>query len=150
MKSHATKNLNIFVLIKILDCFTVKTISYFFVLVFLTSCLGDIESYKNNLKSDIEIYIVKEGQLNVYDADVDLNSLKLETQPWVKNSEIELYDWSSHTFFLNTEKEKEKYSGRHFVVVSGNERLFIGVFFPMLMSSIPQMPSIIAENGILN
>jgi hypothetical protein len=49
---------------------------------------------------------------------------------------------------LNTEKEKGKYSGRHFVVVSGDERLFIGVFFPMYMSSFPQMPSISPEDGL--
>jgi hypothetical protein len=126
----------------------VKTISYFIVLLFLTSCLGDIENYRNNLPSDIEVYIVKEGQLTVHEVDVDLNSLKLENQPWVKSNEIDLYDWSSHTFYLNTEKEKEKYSGRHFIVVSGNERLFLGVFFPIYMSSFPQMPSIIPEDDI--
>ena len=125
-----------------------KTISYFFVLVFLTSCLDDIENYRNNLQSDIEIYIVKEGQLTVYDADVDMNSVKIESQPWVKSSEIELYDWSSHTFFLNTEKVKSKYSGRHFVVVSAEKRLFAGVFFPLYMSSFPQLPSISPEDGL--
>lgn len=116
--------------------------------MFLTSCLGNIENYRNNLQSDIEIYIVKEGQLTIHDTDFDLNMLKLEANPWVKSSEIELYDWSSHTFYLNTEKEKAKYSGRHFVVVSGDERLFIGVFFPMNMSSFPQMPSIIPEDDL--
>ncbi len=124
-----------------------KTIFYFFVIALLTSCLGDIESYRNNLQSDIEIYIVKEGQITVYDSDVDLNSLKLESQPWVKSNEIVLYDWSSHTFYLNTEKQKEKFSGRNFVVVSGDEHLFIGVFFPLYMSSFPQMPSIIPADN---
>jgi hypothetical protein len=125
-----------------------KTISYLFVLVFLTSCLGDIDSYRNNSHSNISIYLVKEGQLAIHDSDVDLNSIQLERNPWVKSSEIEFYDWSSHTFYLNTEKEKGKYSGRHFVVTSGDERLFIGVFFPMYMSSFPQMPSIIPEDGV--
>jgi len=125
-----------------------KTISYLFVLVFLTSCLGDIDSYRNNSQSDIKIYIIKEGQLTIHETDVDLNSIQLERNPWVKSSEIEFYDWSSHTFYLNTDKEKGKYSGRHFVVVSGDERLFIGVFFPMYMSSFPQMPSIIPEDGV--
>lgn len=125
-----------------------KTIFYLFIVLTLTSCLGDIDSYRNNSQGDISIYLVKEGQLSVHDSDADLNTLKLESNPWVKSSEIELYDWSSHTFFLRTEKEKAKYSGRHFVVVSGDERIFMGVFFPLYMSSFPQMPSIIPEDGI--
>lgn len=125
-----------------------KTFLYLFFILFFTSCLGDIEYYRNYSQSDINIYLVKEGQLTIHDSDVDLNSIELERTPWVKASEIEFYDWSSHTFYLNTEKEKEKYSGRHFVVTSGDERLFIGVFFPMYMSSIPQMPSISPEDDI--
>jgi hypothetical protein len=126
----------------------VKTIFYLFFILFLTSCLGDIDHYRNNLQSEINIYLVKEGQLSPHDSNIDLNLLELESMPWVKNNEIELYDWSSHTFYLNIEKEKEKYSGRFFVVVWGDERLFVGVFFPMYMSSIPQIPSIIPENGV--
>lgn len=125
-----------------------KTIFYLFVLVLLTSCLGDVENYRNNQQSGIEIYIVKEGQLTVHDTVADLNLLKLESQPWVKSSEIELYDWSSHTFYLNTGKEKAKYSGRHFVVVSGEKRLFAGVFFPLHMSSFPKMPAVSPEDDL--
>ncbi|TNF45904.1 MAG: hypothetical protein EP310_00900 [Bacteroidetes bacterium] len=127
-----------------------KTISYLYVLVFLTSCLGDVENYRNNLQSDIEIYIIKEGQLTIHDSDFDLNSLQPESQPWVKSSEIELYDWSSHTFYLKKPVDKGKYSGRHFVVVSGDERLFAGIFFPMYMSSFPQLPSIIPEDDLFS
>jgi hypothetical protein len=125
-----------------------KTFFYLVFILLFTSCIGDIENYRNYSQSDINIYIVKEGQLLIHDSDVDLNSLKLESTPWVKSTEIDLYDWSSHTFYLNKEKEKAKYSGRHFVVVSGDERLFIGVFFPMEMSSFPQMPSISPEDAI--
>jgi len=77
------------------------------------------------------------------DTSIDINTLNLEPNPWVKSSDIELYDWSSHSFYLNTQKEKAKYSGRHFVVFSGDERLFLGVFFPLYMSSFPQIPSIL-------
>ncbi len=125
-----------------------KTFFYPLFILLFTSCLSDVENYRYNSQSDINIFLVKEGQLLIHDSDVDLNSLELESTPWVKSTEIELYDWSSHTFYLNTEKEKAKYSGRHFVVVSGDERLFIGVFFPMYMSSFPQMPSISPEDAI--
>jgi len=102
-------------------------------------------TYSSN---NLAIYIVKEGQLQTVgsDANIDINKLKLEPTAWVKSSEIELYDWSSHTFYLNTKKGKGIYSGRHFVVVSGNERLFVGVFFPMYLSSFPQIPSILSED----
>ncbi len=125
-----------------------KTFFYPLFILLFTSCLGDVENFRSNSQSDINIFLVKEGQLSINDFDADLNSLKLESTPWVKATEIDFYDWSSHTFFLKTEKEKAKYSGRHFVVVSGDERLFIGVFFPMYMSSFPQMPSISPEDAI--
>jgi hypothetical protein len=122
---------------------------YFFIVfisIFLFSC-GDADVlYRRNGAGEINIYIVKEGQLQIHDKDFDLDKLKLEAEPWVKNSDIELYDWSSHTFFLNKPVEKEKYSGRHFVVVSGDKPLFAGVFFPMYMSSFPQLPAITPED----
>jgi hypothetical protein len=122
-----------------------RKLIYLVVLLSILSCnQEDIHPYQIN-DNQFSIWIVKEGQLEIHDSpsDIDINSLKLESTPWIKSSEIELYDWSSHTFFLNTEKEKEKYSGRHFVVVSENERLFAGVFFPLYMSSMPQLPSIL-------
>ena len=119
-----------------------KYIFIAFIAFLLFSC-GDAEILnQRNGAGEINIYIVKEGQLEIHDKDFDLDKLKLEAEPWVKNSDIELYDWSSHTFFLNKPVEKEKYSGRHFVVVSGDKRLFAGVFFPIYMSSFPQLPAI--------
>ena len=122
-----------------------KNLIYFFVLLIIFSCNQEDLNPQQFNDNQFGIWIVKEGQLEIHDSpsDIDLNSLKLESAPWVKSSEIEFYDWSSHTFFLNTEKKKENYSGRHFVVVSKGERLFAGVFFPMYMSSIPQLPSIL-------
>lgn len=118
----------------------------FLIVVFLFSCSDTDILTRRNGTGEINIYIVKEGQLQIHDKDVDLDILELEAEPWVKNSDIEFYDWSSHTFFLNKPVEKEKYSGRHFVVVSGDEPLFAGVFFPMYMSSLPQLPAITPEN----
>lgn len=125
-----------------------KTYFYPLFILLFTSCLGDVENYRSNSQADVNIFLVKESQLSIQESNVDLNSIELESTPWVKSTEIEFYDWSSHTFYLNTEKEKAKYSGRHFVVVSGDERLFLGVFFPMYMSSFPQMPSISPEDAI--
>lgn len=125
---------------------------YFFIAliaILLFSC-GDADiSDRRNGTEEIFIYIVKEGQLQIHDKDFDLDKLELEAVPWVKNSDIELYDWSSHTFFLNKPVEKGKYSGRHFVVVADEVRLFAGVFFPMYMSSFPQLPAITPEDDYL-
>jgi hypothetical protein len=118
-----------------------------FIAVLLFSCNDADTIYRRNGTGKINIYIVKEGQLQIHDNDFDLNKLELEKEPWVKNSDIELYDWSSHTFYLNKTVEKAKYSGRHFVVVSGDERLFAGVFFPMHLSSLPQLPAITPDDG---
>jgi hypothetical protein len=114
---------------------------------FLFFSCGDADFlYQRSGNGKISIYLVKEGQLQISDKDFDLDKLKLEAEPWVKNSDIEFYDWSSHTFFLNKPVEKKKYSGRHFVVVSGEKSLFAGVFFPMYLSSLPQLPAITPED----
>jgi len=78
--------------------------------------------------------------------EVDLDSLQLEEKPWVKSSDIEFYDWSAHAFYLNKEVEKSKHSAGNFVVTSEDKRLFIGVFWPMYMSSIPMIPAIMPED----
>ena len=101
----------------------------------LWSCNDDeSESYRKE-NSDFNIYLVKECQLEIHSSEIDLNSLVLEHIPWIKDSDIEFYDWSAHSFFLNDEIEKVKHSGKHFVVTSGQKRLFAGIFFPMHMSS---------------
>jgi hypothetical protein len=128
-----------------------KNLLYFLLSILLFSCNDDDTLPRSSSGNNMAIYIVKEGQLQVAGSDTNINihTLKLEPNPWVKSSEIELYDWSSHIFYLNTNKEKGKYSGRHFVVVSGEERFFTGVFFPLYMSSFPLMPSILPMDDFL-
>jgi hypothetical protein len=123
-----------------------KNILWLFFILLLIGCNEEDTGLRGG-NTEIEIYLVKEGQLEIHSSEIDLASLELENTPWVKNSDIELYDWSAHAFFLNCEKKKGKYEGRHFVVTSGQDRLFAGVFFPMYMSSIPQIPAIIPEDG---
>jgi hypothetical protein len=126
-----------------------KYLSLLFTILLFVSCSESDPSFRKTGTGEISIYIVKEGQLQISDKDFDLDKLELEAEPWVKNSDIELYDWSSHTFFLNKPVEKEKYSGRHFVVIANDERLFAGVFFPMYLSSLPQLPAITPEDDYM-
>lgn len=121
----------------------------FLIALFISCDQDEIEHFRNS-NSNINIYIVKEGQLEFQESEINLNALELENTPWIKNSDIEFYDWSAQSFYLNKEAEKGKYSGRHFVVTSGEKRLFAGVFFPMFMSSFPSLPSISPEDGFFS
>ncbi len=123
-----------------------KYLKLIFVLLSLNSCIGEDVHFRNSNQSEISIYLVKDGQLDRFTTEADLESLALEKEPWVKPSEIRFYDWSSHIFYLNVEKEKEKHSGRFFVVKSDQQPLFLGLFFPLYWSSIPRFPSVIAHD----
>lgn len=50
--------------------------------------------------TQIEIYLVKEDAMDYYNPEYDLSRNDLEAEPWLRHSEIEFYDWSSHTFYL--------------------------------------------------
>ena len=126
-----------------------KHLATLLLLFLFVSCEQEQFEFSNNT-SNINIFLIQDVSQEIHTADFNLNTVKLEENPWVKSSDIEFYDWSAHTFFLNKEIEKEKHAGKHFVVTSGNERLFAGVFFPMNLSSKPQIPYILAEDGYFN
>lgn len=124
-----------------------KNILSLVLILILSSCIQeDIEFMKKGDGTQINIYLVTNGQIDQSEKDVDLESLELEKTPWIKHSEIDFYDWSSHIIYLNVEKEKDKHSGRYFIFKANSKLLFLGVFFPMYWSSIPQFPSIIATD----
>ncbi len=97
--------------------------------------------------TQINIYLVKDGQIDYSNKEVNLESLELDKEPWLKHSEIEFYDWSAHMFYLNTEKERAKYSGKYFLVKADNEPLFLGYFMSPVSSSFSYFPSITAWDG---
>jgi len=97
----------------------------------------------------INIYIVGDGQLSKYETEVDLNTLELERNPWVSMADIAFYDWSAHIFYLRKDKERERYSGRHFLVKWGDEPLFLGYFFPPFSSALSFYPSVIAADNYM-
>jgi len=128
-----------------------KNLLTFLFILFFVSCSKEERVFESlNTSESISIYLVKQDDLELHEANFDLSTVELESTPWVTGSDIEFYDWSAHTFYLNREVEKEKYSTRHFVVTSGEKRIFAGVFFPMYLSSIPQIPSILPEDGYFN
>lgn len=124
-----------------------KNIFLLLIILALSSCKhDDIEVLHRGDGTQISIYLVKEGEVDFHEYDIDINSLELEKTPWVKSSDIDFYDWSSHSFYLKKEVEKGELSGRHFVVCADNEPLFVGIFWPMYMSSLPMIPAILPED----
>jgi hypothetical protein len=133
-----------------------KKVILFFLLPILFACINEDVDFRTNSENGINIYLVQDSMIGYFDDNVDFNSLKTEPIPWLKNSEIEFYDWSAHMFYLNTTKEKEKYAGRFFIVKAEDkyppqsESLFIGLFFPMYMSSFPLYPAILAMDNFMS
>lgn len=100
--------------------------------------------------SQISIYLVKDGQINRSETEVDLENLELEASPWLNHSEIRFYDWSSHMFYTHSEKNKSENSGKYFVVKSDNQPLFLGYFMSSYSSSMSYFPSITAWGGFFS
>jgi len=123
-----------------------KKLAFLIVAFLFVSCAENLNQDYRNLNDKINIYLTESEADLFHSAQVTLDSFVLENSPWVKSSNIEFYDWSAHAFYLNKEIEKEKYSGRNFMVTSGEKRLFAGVFWPMYMSSIPMIPAIMPED----
>lgn len=125
-----------------------KNLLFLFFIFILSSCMKeDIEFPDEGDGTQINIYLVKDGQIDYSNKEVNLESLELDKEPWLKHSDIEFYDWSAHMFYLNTEKERAKYSGKYFLVKSDNEPLFIGYFMSPVSSSLSYFPSITAWDG---
>ena len=125
---------------------------YYLLLLFLfygCSNSEDVFVQEDNKKTAISIYLVKEEEPPIATEQANIGNVQLEETPWLKDSEIEFYDWSSHIFYLKAEKRKSHLAGRNFVIKADDERLFAGVFFPPWMSSIPQIPSIIAADEFM-
>lgn len=121
---------------------------YFLVLIlFFYSCEKNeigIESPYEGDGTQINVCFVQDGQINHSNFDVDLESLALDEKPWIIYSEIEFYDWSSHMFYLNVDKNKTDLAGKYFVVKSDEVRLFLGYFISPASSSFSYYPSITA------
>ena len=115
--------------------------------LFLYGCdYDDLNQSGYRGSRELNIYLVDGKQIVRRYGDVDPDTLKLEKTPWISQHEISFYDWSAHTFLLKTDKPREKFSGRYFVVKSNEEPLFVGYFFPSFMSSFPSYPSVIATD----
>jgi hypothetical protein len=114
-------------------------------LLFIGCNNGNNESTVN----EFSIYLVKD--LSTAEAmSKKLNDLPLETIPVFTDKEIRIYNWTEHQFTMkegiNLEEKLEgkvPMSGKPFVVVVGNERIYLGSFWSYLSSLFnPDIPTI--------
>lgn len=108
----------------------------------------------NNEESYFGIYFLKDTSITEQEtAKMDINSLDLNNDPWLSHNDIEFYDFSTHCIYLKKDKSCffENYGGkfyqfspvlisRPFVIVSGNERCYVGALHSGLLSMAPAGP----------
>jgi len=91
------------------------------------------------------IYFLQNDNLIITDVmDKDLNSLRLESDPWLTSDDIDFYDWSSHCIYLKEDKGNfipgwdtiqpfkmfpRDWADKPFVVTSNGQREYLGYFF---------------------
>jgi len=112
-------------------------------------------SSANNNESQLGIYFLKDTLLTENDiSQVDIDSLELNTEPWLSDNDIEFYDFSSHCLYLKTDKSHffKNYRdeivymfdpllmSKPFVFIAGNERCYVGALHSAALSSIPIGP----------
>ena len=90
---------------------------------------------KESVANKFSIYLVKD--LSAAEAmSKKLNDLPLETIPVLNDKEMKSYNWTNHEFMMKEgisleERLEGKISsnGKPFVVVAGNERIYLGSFW---------------------
>lgn len=121
------------------------------VMLFLT--VGCNNGNKENAVNEFSIYLVK-GLSTTEAMSKKLDDLPLETIPVLTDKEIKTYNWAEHEFTMmegisleGKLEGKVPASGTPFIVVVGNERIYIGSFWSYLSSQfnpldIPRISSV--------
>ncbi|MFC1476945.1 hypothetical protein ACFL6L_00595 [candidate division KSB1 bacterium] len=95
------------------------------------------------------IFLLNDPASGISEADdTPLEKLELHQTPWLSLDNIDKYDLNTHTIYVNdiwlTENDSlllSKYShGSPFVVVAGNERIYLGTFWWFWSSDLCKWP----------
>lgn len=134
-----------------------KYFMFFLSLVLIFGCSKNSDSVSGQDKEgNFEIYFLYDTLLTESQtAQMDINSLVLNNEPWLTHNDVEFYDFSSHCIYLKKDKSYffENYGGkfyqfspvlisRPFVIVAGNERCYVGALHSGLLSMAPAGPYI--------
>ncbi|OAB27357.1 hypothetical protein [Paenibacillus macquariensis] len=118
-----------------------STIKLFVILnVILFLIVGCNNGNKESVVNEFSIYLVQ--NLSTTEAmSKKLNDLPLEAIPVLIDKEIKTYNWTEHEFTMKEGislegklEGKVPSSGQPFVVVVGNERIYLGIFWSHLSS----------------
>ena len=124
--------------------------AFIIIILLLVSVLvgcGIKETFSN--KEGVSIYLVK--NMTVAQAmKTELKDIPLEQEPLFTNKEIKAYYWKQHTVYLKGDFSLEAklegqvpLSGKAFVLMVGDERVYLGSFWNMLSSLYnPEIPTI--------
>lgn len=131
------------------------------ILIFFIFLLNSACSWNKNDDVNISkdpgfaLYLVKDTSASEA-MKMDINKLVLEDEPVITDRNISSYIWNEHKMNLIKDEKlqgiaKEKIgvvptSGKPFVVVSGGERIYLGLFWTLLSSlSAPKCPTILND-----
>lgn len=125
-------------------------------LVFLLLPLLLSDCTKNNnpvspATSGIALYLLDDSSITIEQAlKSDLNSLALQSQPWLSSEDISLYDFSTHFLYLKAQKStyfdkvenSQNLAYLPFVFMADNSRIYVGALNVLSVASIPPCPVI--------
>lgn len=102
------------------------------------------------------IYFLKDTTITIQEIlNTEIKDLELADEPWMSQSDIEFYDWSSHciylkknkSFFLGDPANNDlfyiRWNNRPFIVTAENRICYKGYFLPFLSSDIYPCPDIL-------
>lgn len=131
-------------------------ISFSIILLFIfTSCSKDDNPLSSQINSEFSIYLLKDQNITFQEAEEsELNELVLNGAPWLNINDISMYDFSTHYIYLKTNKDKlfegmmndnhifTDFLIKPFVLVAGNQRIYLGSFISSLSSVLCAGPHI--------
>jgi len=115
--------------------------------LFIWAC-ADIGPHDSKLTNGFAIYKLADTTIqasSVWGASLD--SLELNSKPFLTQTDLEAYFWSTHMFVANARVDSEfshmkylpgKSAGVPFVVVVDQSRIYLGAFWWNYSSSMPQ------------
>ena len=117
------------------------------ILLFFTNCSKDYNPLSIQNNSNFSIYLLKDSNITFQEAEKSkLNDLILNDVPWLSINQISMYDFSTHNIYLKTSKDDlfegmmnnnhifKDFLVKPFVLIAGNQRIYLGSFISSLSS----------------
>jgi len=118
---------------------------------------GDAQIKSDPSPSGLAIYCLKDSSITTTQADrLPLDSLVLTSNPFLSERDIITYHWSTHIIDVQPRidtvlnamgKWWYKSAGVPFVVVVGNQRIYLGTFWWYYSSSLPPVTCIVVPTS---